>query len=330
MPLTGVIVGAGFFAEIQAEAWSRLPEANIAAVVDPDLAKANEFAAKWNIPKVYADTAEMLASENPDFVDIVTRPETHLQLVQQIAAHRCDIICQKPMAPTLVECEQMVRSCEQAGVRLLIHENWRWQPWYREIKQLYKQHQLGEIFQLSFQVRTGDGFGDDAYTVQPYFRQMQRLLIYETLVHHIDTTRFLAGEIAKVSCQTQQINSEIAGEDYANIQLRLATGGLAVIDANRINGPVPAPMVFGTVLLEAEQGAIRLDSDGSLWLTHYGEQEKQHRYEWQNRGYRGDSVYATQKHLIESLIQGTPAETEAAEYMNTVKIVEDCYASANH
>jgi len=323
------MIGAGFFAGIQAEAWSRLSAAEITAVADPLLDKAQEFATKWGIPQFYADVDQMLLQEKPDFVDIVTRPETHLQLVRQVATHGCNIICQKPLAPTYAECEAMIATCQKSKVRLLVHENWRWQPWYREIQRLHTAKSLGRIFQLNFHVRTGDGWGKGAYTVQPYFREMQRLLIYETLVHHIDTTRFLAGEVVNLSCRTQRINQQIVGEDCATIQLSLQEGGQALIDANRINGPVPAPLVFGTVELEAEHGAIRLDNEARLWLNIYGQGEQRHEYEWANQGYRGDSVYATQAHLIGSLLDGTPAETEADQYLKTVSLVEACYESAD-
>lgn len=324
----GVMVGAGFFAGIQAEAWSRLPSATITGVADPLIDKAQDFAAKWGIPQVYRDVEQMLAQEKPDFVDIVTRPETHLELVRQVAAHGCNIICQKPMAPTWAECEAMVEVCETAGVRLLIHENWRWQPWYREIKKLHQAESLGEIFHLGFHIRTGDGWGDGAYTVQPYFREMEQLLIYETLVHHLDTSRYLAGEIASVFCQTQRVNPRIVGEDYALVQLKFQSGGHGLLDANRIHGPVPAPQVFGTVTLEAEHGAVRLDSAGRLWLTRYGEPEREHPYDWTDQGYRGDSVFAAQQHMVEALANGTAAEGEANDYLKTVGAVQACYDSA--
>ena len=104
--------------------------------------------------------------------------------------------------------------------------------------------------------------------------------------------------------------------------LGLKSGGQATIDANRINGPVPAPVVFGTVLMEAEHGAVRLDGDARLWLTQYGEHEVKHAYDWSDRGYRGDSVFATQEHLLSALMEGTPAESEGREYLKTVRIVE--------
>jgi D-apiose dehydrogenase len=99
-PLRGVMIGAGYFAGFQAEAWRRVEGAHLVAVADPQPERAEAFARQWDIPVVYTDPAEMLAVERPDFADIVTRPETHPELTALAAAHDAHVICQKPMAPT--------------------------------------------------------------------------------------------------------------------------------------------------------------------------------------------------------------------------------------
>ena len=120
------MIGAGYFAAAQAEAWQRIPGAEIVAVADLDLVRAEAFARSWGIPRVYPDASVMLRAEQPDFVDIVTRPETHRALVEAATHANCHVLCQKPMAPSMEDCRAMVASCRAAEVRLLIHENWRW------------------------------------------------------------------------------------------------------------------------------------------------------------------------------------------------------------
>jgi predicted dehydrogenase len=133
----------------------------------------------------------------------------------------------------------MVEGCARRGVRLLIHENWRWQPWYREAKHLISQDRLGRVFHFGFRMRTGDGRGPTPYLQQPYFRDMPRLLLYETAVHFLDTFRFLGGELKSIFCQTSRINPAIQGEDYALVQASFASGAKGMIDANRISGACP-------------------------------------------------------------------------------------------
>jgi predicted dehydrogenase len=326
--LKGAIIGAGYFAGFQAEAWNRIREAKVVAVVDPVEERAREFAARWRIPRVYADAETMLQNEKPDFVDIATRPATHLPLVRLAAAHGAQVICQKPMAATWDECTAMVEACREANVRLFIHENWRWQPWYREIKRLLDRGVFGEVFHAGFMMRSGDGRGPEPYTVQPYFRQMERLIVYEMLVHFLDTFRFLMGEIESVYCRTKRLNPVLAGEDYALIHLRFESGADGLIDANRFSGSVPPEVAFGSFTLEGARAAIRMTPQGDLFLTEYGQEPSRHEYEKTEQGYKGDSVKATQEHILSCLLNGQRCESEGDDYLKTVAAVFACYRSA--
>jgi predicted dehydrogenase len=326
--LKGGIIGAGFFAQFHADAWTRMSGVEIVAVADPVRDRAAAFAQRWGIPRVYQSAEEMLDRQRPDFADIVTRPETHLALVRAAAARGIHVICQKPMAPAIDDCIAMDETCDAARVRLVIHENWRWQPWYREIQRLAGEGRFGEIFHVEFRMRAGDGLGPEPYVLQPYFREMPRLLLYETVVHFLDTFRFLAGEMESVFCRTRRLNPAIRGEDYALVQVRFVSGAAGLIDANRIAGPVPPPLAFGEFRMEGSLASVRMDPGGDLWITDYGRPEAQHLFVKPGCGYKGDSVKSMQEHFLACLGSGEPAESEGREYLKTVAAVEACYRSA--
>jgi predicted dehydrogenase len=326
--LAGVMIGAGYFAAFQAEAWRRIPSARITAVADVDLERARAFAARWGIARAYGDAAEMLQHERPDFVDVATRPESHRALAALAAEHGAHVICQKPLAPTWEESLEVAQACTARGVRLVVHENWRWQPWFRACRRVLDDGALGRLFHCGFRMRTGDGHGPAPYPAQPYFRDMPRLLVYETAIHFIDTFRFLAGEIAQVHCQLARVNPAIRGEDAALVQLWFASGAHGLIDANRIWGPVPAPAALGELCLEGERGVLRVDASGAVWLALDGQAERPVDYQRPAEGYRGDSVRAVQEHAVACLRDGRPAESEAADYLRTTAVVFACYRSA--
>ena len=94
-PLRGVLVGAGFFARFQAEAWKRIPAAEIVAVVDSAPGKAEAFADEFGIPRAFESLTEALDRERPDFVDIATRPEAHLELTRAVASRGGHVICRR-------------------------------------------------------------------------------------------------------------------------------------------------------------------------------------------------------------------------------------------
>jgi predicted dehydrogenase len=321
------MVGAGYFARFQAEAWKRVPGVDVVAVADLAPGKARRFAADFGFERSYESAERMIDEEALDFIDVATRPESHLELARLAASRGVHAICQKPMAPSWSECVSMVEACERAGVRLLIHENWRWQPWYREAGKLLDAGRVGRPFQLSFFWRTGDGRGPEPYVLQPYFRAMPRLLVYETLVHVLDTFRFLGGEIASVACLNRRVNPAIVAEDQSLIQLAFQGGALGLIDGNRIQGAMPPPIAMGSLLVEGDAGALRMSPDGRLWLSALGGEEVEHAYAIPAEGYRGDSVRATQEHLVSCLRDGRPSESDGRDYLRTVALVEACYRS---
>ena len=232
-----VAVGAGYFSHFQYEAWQRIPEVTVTAFCNRNTDRAKQITDKYGIARHYTDYREMLEKEKPDFVDIITPPPTHLEMCKAAADLGINVICQKPFAPTFKEARQIVDYANKAGIRFMVHENWRFQPWHREIRKLLDDGAVGDkIHSLYFRSRMGDGWGQDAYLDrQPYFRDYPQLLVYENGVHFIDTYRYLAGQIKRVYAVLKKLNPVIAGEDSGVIIFHFESGATGVWDANRYN-----------------------------------------------------------------------------------------------
>ena len=331
--LKGVCIGAGYFSHFQYEAWSRIPEVEIAAFSNRDAERAAEIQQKFGITRCYADWREMLDAEKPDFLDIITPPPTHAEICAEAAKRGIHIICQKPLAPTLNEAREIVANASAGGVRLMVHENFRFQPWHRELKRQLDAGAIGEVFSLSFRSRMGDGWGPDAYLPrQPYFRDYPRLLVYETGLHFIDTFRYLAGDITRVTAWLRKLNPVIQGEDCGLLVFEFANGAVGQWDANRYNEPAcPLPearYTFGEFLIEGSTGSLRLHLDGRITLKPLGRDETEIQYTHERRGFAGDCVFATQRHFIDRLRDGQPFETSGEDYLITTAIQEAAYESA--
>jgi len=330
--LRGVCIGAGYFGQYHFEAWSRIPEVQIIAVVDRNVARARRAAEEFRNSQTcsWDKLAALLDCERPDFIDIITPPETHLGLVQLAAARGIAIICQKPLAPTWTEACAIVGAARRGGARLLIHENWRWQPWYREIRRKLDSGALGDLFSISVRVRLGDGWRASAYVArQPYFRQYPRLLIYETGVHFLDTFRFLGGEVSSVYTRLQRRNPSIAGEDAGQIVCGFVSGATALLDASRYNESDTAEprFTFGSVRVDGSRGHLELDTEGNLILKRLGRRSLPLEYPHNRKGFAGDSVYALQCHFVQRMRDGTPFESNGDDYLKTLALVEACYRS---
>lgn len=331
-PLKSVAIGAGYFSQFHFDAWSRIEGVELVAVCDLDPSVAEAAAKKYGIAASYTNVIEMLDEIEPDFVDIITRPDSHLELVREAVARGIPIICQKALAPSFNEAQEIVGVAADAGVPMMVHENFRFQPWYREIKRLINEGAIGDkLHAVSFRCRTGDGWQEDAYLArQPYFREMPRLLIFETGVHFIDTFRYLAGEIEGVYATLAKHNSDIQGEDAATVMFEFASGASGLWDGNRFNEPVSqdARLTFGEALIEGNGGSIRLYGTGKLALQPLGEPEAEVEYSFENRNFAGDCVLATQQHFVDCLRNGATFETSGHEYLKTLGVVEAIYQSA--
>ena len=331
-PLKGVAVGAGYFSQFHFDAWNRIDGVDLAAVCDVNADAAKQAADQYGIANTYSDYGKMLDEEKPDFVDIITRPESHLALVKQAADRDIPIICQKALAPAFDEAKQIVNIAESTQVPLMVHENFRFQPWYREIRRQIEMGSIGDrLHSISFSCRTGDGWQDDAYmSRQPYFREMQRLLIFETGVHFVDTFRYLAGEIGGVYASLRRLNPDIAGDDSATVMFEFDSGATGVWDANRFNEPTSpdARFTFGEALVEGNGGTIRLYGTGQLTLQRLGESEQDLEYPFERKGFAGDCVLATQQHFVDGLRTSQPFETSGAEYLKSLAVVEAIYQSS--
>ena len=330
--LRGICLGAGYFSRFQYEAWARIPEVEIIALANRSLDKAREAAALHRIPRAYAwaDLTAMLDAEKPDFVDIITPPETHLEVVRLAAARGIAIICQKPIAPTFADCETIVETARRAGVRLMIHENFRWQPWYREMRRLLDAGTLGELFSITIRTRLGDGWQDNAYLArQPFFRTYPRLFCYETGVHFLDTFRYLGGEITSVYTRFQKRNPAILGEDAAQIVCGFASGATAILDASRYNESDAADSryTFGLVRIDGRKGHVELDLAGKLTLKLLGQPTRLLDYPHTRGGFAGDCVYALQRHFVDCMMSGGPFENTGEDYLKSTALMEACYRS---
>ena len=74
--------------------------------------------------------------------NVITDGSTHCKYVKMAVQHKLPVICQKPMANTLADAEDMVRVSREAGVPFFIHENWRWQAQIRQFKKVLNRARL--------------------------------------------------------------------------------------------------------------------------------------------------------------------------------------------
>src|SRR6266508_1931040 len=144
-PLKVALAGAGMISWYHLVGWRNLGErVRVVALCDPDAASAAKRAGEFSIPHVYRDADAMFAAEAIDALDVASPRQTHAAWVEAAAARGIDVLCQKPMTPTFAESVALVRRVD-GKCRLMVHENWRFRPWYRELRRWIDAGELGTV-----------------------------------------------------------------------------------------------------------------------------------------------------------------------------------------
>ena len=326
--LTVACVGAGYFSQFHYDAWRRIESVTPVAAVDLDHASAAATGLA-----AYTDPTQMLRECRPDIVDIITPPPTHLAVIRAaIAAGVKAVICQKPFCAGPEEAAEVVRLSRESGVPLVVHENFRFQPWYRKMHQLIDEGVVGDVLQMTFRLRPGDGQGARAYLDrQPYFQRMPKFLVHETAIHWVDTFRFLLGEPQRVFADLRQLNPAIAGEDAGYILFAYPNGVRAIFDGNRLldHAATNTRCTMGEGLLEGTRGVLSLRGDGSVHLRRFGEQaESCVLAPCTAKTFGGDCVLHLQQHVVSALRAGTTLENQAEDYLGVMAQETAIYTSS--
>lgn len=320
-------VGAGYFSQFHYGSWARIDGVTLVGACDTDLTRAEAT----GLP-AFDDLEDMLAQAKPDLLDIILPPPAHATAIRAaLAAGIKWIICQKPFCMDIAEAGQIVAEAKAVETTLVVHENFRFQPWYRAIKAELNARSIGEVLNATFRLRPGDGQGPRAYLDrQPYFQQMPRFLVHETAVHWIDTFRYLFGPTQAVYADLRRINPAIAGEDAGYVIFDHGPVR-ALFDGNRHLDHLADNLrrTMGEAQIEGTKGVLTLHGDGSVARRDFGQTASSEVLPpdtWD--GFGGDCVHALQSHVIAALQDGTSPENEAIDYLDVIAVKDAIYASA--
>ena len=326
-PLRVAIAGAGMISWFHLTAWRNLGErVHVVAVCDPDVVRARERSREFSIPGVYADREAMLSAEAIDALDVASPRQTHAAWVDAAAARGVDVLCQKPMTPTLPESEALAQRTE-GKVRLMVHENWRFRPWYRELKRWIDAGDLGEVILGRMAMITSGLLPDwsghrPSLERQPFMQHEPQLMIAEVLIHHLDVMRFLCGELRVIAARAARTVHDVRGETLASIFLETSSGAPVEVTGTMAAPGYPPRPPDRLEIVGSKSSAV-LDGEALRLL---GPSTRVETYD-RDRGYQAsfDGVIA---HFVDCLETGAAFETGPNDNLRTLRLVDDAYRAA--
>lgn len=326
------LFGTGFWAAYQLAGWMQTGEVECVALYNRTKAKALALAEAFGISaaSVYDDPALLLDREPLDFVDICTSVETHYPLTQLAARRGLPVVCQKPMATTLAECEALVASCDTAGVPLYINENWRWQYPIRQLKAALDTGRIGRVFRGVIDYRNSFPVFDN----QPFLKELDQFILTDIGSHILDVARFLFGEAVSLYCQTARVHPDIKGEDVATVTLTMESGASVVCMMSYASRREQDRFPETYVQIEGDQGFLELAPD--YWLREtiaagtLSSRHKPPRFAWADPVYDQvhSSIYPAQLNIARALKGIETGETMGADNLKTMRLVFGAYQSA--
>ena len=327
--LRGAIIGTGFWSHYQVAAWKEVQGVEIVAAYNRTLSKAEALAKKFNIPAVYDEVQLMLNKEQVDFVDIITDVDTHHSYTLMAAQKGVNVICQKPMAPSVDLAAAMLQACNKEGVQLFIHENFRWQAPVRALKKAMDSNVIGS----AFKARVSFLSAFSVYNNQPFLAQLERFIITDIGSHVLDICRYLFGEARTLYCLTKKVNHNIKGEDVANVLMEMESGLHCFAEMSYASLLEKEAFPQTLILIEGDKGSLHLNNDFELKITTQSGTTssviKPKLYSWVDPDYATvhSSIVDCNNDILKGL-NGGKCETSGEDNFKTVQLVWACYESA--
>ena len=233
-----------------AEAIAQNPRCQLVAGVNRGRDKLEDFGRRCQVEALYTDYRQMLDEIKPDICIVTTHPELHAEMVETTAAAPTTkgIICEKPMALSLEECDRMIAACQQGDVLLQINHNRRWNPQWIRAGQLLKEGAIGRL-------NTIFAFMDGAKPT-PSWRSAHEGPLLHDFTHYFDLMDLYGGPVQWLCGMAEQRQRPWAVEDFTAAFMKFATGATGVIHASELTEYTETHFE-----LRGEKGVIRVEGE---------------------------------------------------------------------
>jgi predicted dehydrogenase len=251
------LIGAGTMGAMYARAYSRHPAVEFAAVCDLDLKQARSLARKSGAGAAYADSAAMLKEADLDAVTVATPDAAHRKPVVACLRAGKDVLCEKPLATTMRDCEAICAAVDKSGRRLMVNYGNRHKTQVYGLKEQLDAGKLGRVENAFIKLR------------EPLWKTKSLKWLGETtptwflLSHCTDTLLYLLTAMpSEVYARATRGVLAAQGTDTPDAvvaMLAFSDGATAVMDANWVMPRGFAPEIDFRLELIGEKGAVYAD-----------------------------------------------------------------------
>lgn len=231
MALKVGIIGAGRIGQVHANTLvTRVPSAEVVAIADIYEESAKSASQKYGIPDYTTDPSELIRSGDIDAVVICSSTDTHTQFIIESAQAGKQIFCEKPIDHSLEQIDKALKAVDDAGVKLQIGFNRRFDNNHVRLKQAIINGEIGDPHTLTIISR------DPAPPPIEYIKVSGGLMM-DMMIHDFDMCRFLIGEVEEMyaigDVKVDPAIGEAGDIDTAKVMLKFENGVIGTIENSR-------------------------------------------------------------------------------------------------
>ncbi len=326
-----VIGAGGIVAAGHLPAYSALG-LSVLGIYDRDEGRARDLAERFEIERVYESAEEAFMDPRTDVVDIAVLPWAQPAVAGAALDAGKHLLCQKPLAPTLVEARELVEKAESRGLCLAVNQQLRWDEGIAAAQEMIRRGWIGRVEYVGFNVDITTDVSQ-----WPWLVSSDRFDFSYHSIHYFDVIRYLLGEPRRVFAHTtRNATPSIAGETKTNTILTYGDDRRAIVNVNHDNFTGDQKAEFR---VEGSDGVIK----GTLGLLYDYPRGRPDTLEVFSRVTPTDGWLAypvTERWiptafggpmagLLEWIATGTPSVTSGRENLGTIALLEALYRSSD-
>lgn len=264
-PIRVALVGCGRISRNHIDAIAKVPELELVAVADLDVARAREAGAIAGAP-AFGSLQDMLREVPSDLVTICTPSGLHPQ--QGIIAARAGrhVVTEKPMAISLAAADELVQTCDAEGVHLFVVKQNRLNPPIQLLKRAMDKGRFGRIYMSNVTVRWTRP--QDYYDAESWRGtwEFDGGAIMNQASHYVDLMQWLLGPVESVMAKTATQARRIEAEDSGVALLKFRSGALGVIEVSVLTWP---RNLEGSITILGEKGSVKIGGTAVNKVEHW-------------------------------------------------------------
>lgn len=333
-PLGFGLVGCGRIARKHAAilAAGEVDGARLAGVCDTRADRADAFGKEHGVP-AYCHVDDMMREIGGriDVISILTESGLHARHCVELARYRKHILVEKPMALTIWSADEMIRACDEAGTKLFVVKQNRWNKPVRKLREALEAGRFGKLVMGTVRVRW---MRDQAYYDQDAWRGTWALdggVFANQASHHLDLLMWMLGEPVSVFAKARTALVDIEAEDTGVAVVTFRNGALGIIEATTATRPKD---LEGSISILGAGGAVEIGgfamNEMKVWnfvKPKAGDANVLAEYRENPPNVYGFGHVAYLNHVVSAIRNDTPSLVDGLEGRKSVELISAIYES---